>query len=229
MRKAVMVAGVLCVALVGCGKKDAHGEGGHDAVQASVAVAGGRPTVEDIAGLFDLWNETLQSGSAHDMAALYADDGVLLPTVSNQVRNNRGEITDYFEHFLLLKPKGVINEQYIDILDEDTAVNSGVYTFDLTRDGQPAFVVARYNYVYQKVNGRWLIKSHHSSAMPEEMDGRPPVLTERQRTRRVAQAVVVSASARRQAMAAQAASGSGGDSHGGGQAAPAAASHGGGH
>jgi uncharacterized protein (TIGR02246 family) len=88
------------------------------------------------------------------MAMLYAEDGVLLPTVSNEARSNRPEITDYFVHFQEKQPRGTINEQYIDVRDENTAVNSGIYTFDLAKDGTPTFVVARYSYLYEKINGR---------------------------------------------------------------------------
>jgi uncharacterized protein (TIGR02246 family) len=134
------------------------------------------PSKAEIAALFDQWNEALQTSGPHDVALLYAEDGVLLPTVSNQVRSNREEIADYFEHFLELQPRGVINEQHIDILDYNTAVNSGVYTFDLEKPEGPTFVVARYSFVYEKVGGKWLIKSHHSSAMPELVEGRPKPL-----------------------------------------------------
>jgi uncharacterized protein (TIGR02246 family) len=136
------------------------------------------PTKREIAALFDVWNDTLRTGGPHDMALLYAEDGVLLPTVSNQVRSNRVEIADYFEHFLALHPRGTINEQHIDVLDANTAVNSGVYTFDVIKEGQPTFVVARYSYLYEKIGGKWLIKSHHSSAMPEALANRPAPLAQ---------------------------------------------------
>lgn len=157
-----------------------QGEEGHAVGALSLVTA---PSEAEIAALFDTWNDTLQNGSPHDMAMLYAEDGVLLPTVSNQPRSNRPEMTDYFEHFQKLSPRGVINEQYIQVLDANTAVNSGIYTFDVVRAGQADFVVARYNFIYEKVGGKWLIKSHHSSAMPEPMEGRPQSLAERRGAR----------------------------------------------
>ena len=39
-----------------------------------------------LAAQFDRWNSALQTGDPEIVASLYADDGVLLPTVSNQVR-----------------------------------------------------------------------------------------------------------------------------------------------
>jgi uncharacterized protein (TIGR02246 family) len=126
------------------------------------------PTREFIARQFDMWNAALQTRDANKVAALYcANGGVLLPTVSNKVRTSRAEIVDYFEHFLELKPAGRIDKDYIRILGPDTAVNSGIYTFRLTKNGKPEDVQARYTFVYQKQDGKWCIMDHHSSAMPE--------------------------------------------------------------
>ncbi|WP_083389667.1 SgcJ/EcaC family oxidoreductase [Trichormus sp. NMC-1] len=103
------------------------------------------------------------------VARNYAKDGVLLPTVSNQVRNTPAEIKDYFQKFLKLKPVGKIDEENIRIYC-NIAINSGIYTFNLTQDGQVNKVQARYTFVYRKVGNKWLIIEHHSSAMPEKVN-----------------------------------------------------------
>jgi uncharacterized protein (TIGR02246 family) len=131
------------------------------------------PSEQEIAILFDLWNAALQTGSPELVASLYAQDAVLLPTVSNRVRTTRLQIADYFHHFLALQPRGTINQQFIRILGPDLALNAGVYTFDLVRDGRPEQVTARYDFLYKRVNGRWLIVDHHSSKMPEPMVAGP--------------------------------------------------------
>lgn len=134
----------------------------------SFAAGASAPSKAVIAQQFQTWNAALQTFDPAKVAALYCDPGgVLLPTVSNKVRTTPAEITDYFEHFLQLKPKGTIDESYIRILGPDTAVNSGIYTFNVTQNGKPGEVQARYTFVYQKVNGKWCIMDHHSSAMPE--------------------------------------------------------------
>lgn len=122
---------------------------------------------KEIAALFDRWNAALATGNPAKVASLYAPDGILEPTVSNQVRATPAAIQDYFTEFLKLKPQGVINYREIRVLDEDTALDAGVYTFSLTKDGKPAQVQARYTYVYEKIDGEWKIMNHHSSAMPE--------------------------------------------------------------
>ncbi|PZG01766.1 DUF4440 domain-containing protein [Micromonospora deserti] len=123
------------------------------------------PTKDTIANLFAEWNAALATGDPRVVADLYANDAVLLPTVSNQVRTNRAQIVDYFEHFLENKPQGKIQNSYINILDENTAIDTGVYVFTLAASGQQ--VEARYTYVYELRDGKWMIVNHHSSAMPE--------------------------------------------------------------
>lgn len=118
---------------------------------------------EAIPALFELWNNTLQTGDPKQVAALYETNAILLPTVSNQVRHNHAEIEDYFVHFLAKGPQGVINESNIRTFG-DVAINSGVYTFTF-KDG--AQVQARFTYVYRWNGQAWKIIEHHSSAMPE--------------------------------------------------------------
>ena len=49
------------------------------------------------------------------------------------------------------------------------ALDSGVYTFSLVKEGKPVKVQARYTYLYEKVEGEWKIMNYHSSAMPEKV------------------------------------------------------------
>lgn len=134
------------------------------------AVAPAATTEKEVAALFDRWNAALATGNPKTVAALYAPNGILQPTVSNHVRTTPEAIVDYFEHFLPLKPQGVINSREIRLLGSDAALDSGVYTFSLVKEGKPVKVQARYTYLYQKINGEWKIMNHHSSAMPEKVD-----------------------------------------------------------
>lgn len=117
----------------------------------------------DIRALFDRWNTSLQTGDAAEVAANYADDAVLLPTVSNQVRLTNDERIDYFNHFLEKKPVGTIDSRTIRI-GCNKAIDTGTYTFKFSDDSE---VKARYTYTYKWNGEKWLITSHHSSAMPE--------------------------------------------------------------
>jgi len=119
----------------------------------------------EISDQFLKWNEALQTGDPENVVACYADDAILLPTVSSKVRHNHDEMRDYFVHFLAKKPSGRIIAQNIRIYD-DIAINSGLYTFSVEEDGAAAEVAARFTFVYQKREDRWLIIEHHSSIVP---------------------------------------------------------------
>ncbi|MFJ9564684.1 SgcJ/EcaC family oxidoreductase [Streptomyces fuscichromogenes] len=143
-------------------------------VSVGVSQAGGshaspEPSKKQIAGLFDKWNAALRTGDPEKVAGLYAKDAVLLPTVSNKIRTNHAEIVDYFEHFLQNKPVGKKVETIVNVLDTNSAIDTGVYEFTLTdpKTGAQRVVEARYTYEYEKRGGKWLIVNHHSSVMPE--------------------------------------------------------------
>ncbi|MFJ4368277.1 SgcJ/EcaC family oxidoreductase [Streptomyces chartreusis] len=143
-------------------------------VAAGAAVAGPgwsekKPGKKEIGGLFDQWNSALATGDPEQVADLYAKDAVLLPTVSNKVRADRAGIVDYFEHFLANKPVGTKIETHVNVLDHNSAIDTGVYEFALTdpATGEKSTVEARYTYAYEKRGGEWLIVNHHSSKMPE--------------------------------------------------------------
>ncbi|WP_071769342.1 SgcJ/EcaC family oxidoreductase [Burkholderia ubonensis] len=120
----------------------------------------------EIATLFDRWNDSLRTGDPDKVVANYAPDGVLTPTVSNEPRSNPTAIRDYFVKFLKKKPQGTIEKRIIKI-GCNVAQDVGTYTFRFT-DGKT--VRARYTYVYEWENGKWLIAHHHSSVMPERKD-----------------------------------------------------------
>jgi uncharacterized protein (TIGR02246 family) len=128
---------------------------------------GDQPTQQQIAALFDEWNAALATGDAEKVADLYAPTAVLLPTVSDEIRTTRAQIVDYFTKFLQSKPQGRIDREIITILDSNNAINTGLYTFTLTQDDVQQQVPARYTYVYERIDGNWLIVNHHSSLLPE--------------------------------------------------------------
>ncbi|PQP02374.1 DUF4440 domain-containing protein [Massilia phosphatilytica] len=123
-----------------------------------------RASEQEIGALFDRWNASLQTGDPHQVVANYAARSILLPTVSNVPRLTPADKEAYFEHFLQSRPSGVIDLRFVDIAC-DTAVDAGLYTFTFGATGQ--VVHARYTFTYRWEGGKWLITSHHSSAMPE--------------------------------------------------------------
>ena len=67
----------------------------------------------------------------------------LLPSLL-QPRTNDELKVDYFEYFLKLKPSGTIDESFVRCLDPecDVGINSGIYTFDVEKNGKPQKVGA---------------------------------------------------------------------------------------
>lgn len=118
---------------------------------------------KDIAALFDRWNASLQTGDPDKVVANYAARSILLPTVSNVPRLTPEAKRDYFVAFLKKKPVGKIDTSWIEV-DCNTAIDAGLYTFTYA-DG--SIVHARYTFTYRWDGRRWVITSHHSSAMPE--------------------------------------------------------------
>jgi uncharacterized protein (TIGR02246 family) len=120
---------------------------------------------QEIAALFDRWNQSLQTGDPHQVVTNYAEQSILLPTVSNKPRLTPAEKEEYFQHFLQDHPSGkiVLSKIYLGC---NSAVDAGLYTFTFAKTG--AVVTARYTYTYQWDGSHWLITSHHSSALPEK-------------------------------------------------------------
>ena len=123
------------------------------------------PTEQEIAALFDRWNQSLQSGDPQQVVANYAEQSILLPTLSNKPRLTPAEKADYFHHFLENQPAGEIVMRQIQI-DGNMAVDTGLYTFHFAKTGDQ--MKARYSFTYRWDGRQWLIISHHSSAMPEK-------------------------------------------------------------
>jgi uncharacterized protein (TIGR02246 family) len=156
MRKLAVVG--LGIAIAGCagqrvGSNAARSESCHAANE------------QEIAALFERWNRSLQTGDPRQVVANYAERSILLPTVSNQPRTTAAEKQDYFQHFLEKRPSGVVDWRTIEI-DCNTALDAGLYTFTFGVNGE--HVKARYTFTYKWFGDRWLITSHHSSALPQK-------------------------------------------------------------
>lgn len=159
--KIILIAGNLLFALVGCSNIDRSPTLSPPPSTPAVATSKQKSV---ILALFDQWNHSLATGDASAVAANYAADAILLPTVSHKIRHTEAERIDYFEHFLLKKPHGKMDQVNVRIFG-DIALNSGLYTFTFD-DGSK--IHARYTFVYKKQpDGRWLIIEHHSSKLPE--------------------------------------------------------------
>ena len=60
----------------------------------------------EISDQLNRWNRAVASVDPDRVLECYAEDAVLLPTLSARIRRNHAEIRDYFERFLSGKPGG---------------------------------------------------------------------------------------------------------------------------
>lgn len=161
MKKTLILSLGFAFTLAGC----ASGPVGSQPDTASASQVCQPISEQEVAALFDRWNQALQTGNPQQVLASYAERSILLPTVSNKPRLTKDEKIDYFEHFIQNKPIGTIDMRMITI-GCNSAVDAGLYTFTYGTTGKQ--VNARYTYTYEWDNGQWLITSHHSSGMPEK-------------------------------------------------------------
>ena len=92
---------------------------------------------------------------------------MLLPTLSPKVADTPELRKDYFDVFTAKQNlRGAVNEEHIRVYGL-FAVNSGLYTFTYTKNGQMVSVPARFSFVYHKTPQGWMIIDHHSSKLPD--------------------------------------------------------------
>jgi uncharacterized protein (TIGR02246 family) len=118
---------------------------------------------------FSLWAESLLTKDPKKVAELYSEDCTFLPTVSPEFKKGIAGAEEYFKHFLEKNPEGKIIEEAIQSISEDNYLHSGMYNFEIDKDGSRATVEARFSFVWQKgEDGKWKIIHHHSSVRPEK-------------------------------------------------------------
>jgi uncharacterized protein (TIGR02246 family) len=136
---------------------------------APTALASDAALKTEVQGAFQTWQKSLSGKDAQKVVALYDQDAVLLATLHNDPITTQEQRTQYFEG-LVKKPDMAVTIQQEDVrvLDENTAIISGVYTFSFKDAEKTAHIPARYSFVYEKNSaGQWLIENHHSSMLPK--------------------------------------------------------------
>ncbi|CAM9947506.1 unnamed protein product [Scytosiphon promiscuus] len=121
-----------------------------------------------------VWKETVTSGTydaPKKTAALYAEDGVLWGTVSEEVRDTPEQIYAYFDYFARLPELRVVEYTPVAVrVYGDFAIQAGTYTFAFQgADGATVEKRARFSFTFRRdpENPRkWVIVEHHSSSMP---------------------------------------------------------------
>jgi hypothetical protein len=115
------------------------------------------------------WAEVISLGQIDAVLALYAPDAILVPTLSDEIREREEERRRYFEAFLSNENlRCTITHFKIRIsLKMSTVIIGGLYTFHFRRNGHEEVVPARVLFTFGMIDGRWLITGHHSSRMSD--------------------------------------------------------------
>lgn len=116
---------------------------------------------------FSSWTKALQTGEPKKVAELYSEDATFLPTMSPEFKRGKSGTEEYFEHFLKKNPDGEIKKEEIQPLGENAYLHSGMYDFEVDKNGSRDVVEARFSFVWKKEDGKWKIIHHHSSVKPQ--------------------------------------------------------------
>ena len=130
----------------------------------AVAAASSAQAAEaDIRAALQRWVNTVNTGGAGPIAALYAPDAILLATFEAKPLVTPGDIRGYFSKHPGLKVR--IQSEKIGVLGGG-GVDTGLYTFTDAGTDKPA----RFSFVFRQrtpgTTDQWLIISHHSSVVP---------------------------------------------------------------
>ncbi|WP_145012507.1 DUF4440 domain-containing protein [Pseudomonas oryzihabitans] len=111
------------------------------------------------------WAATVATRDVEAILALYAADAILVPTLSNEVRDSEDSRREYFRNFLanegLVCDVQIFKKRVSSTLG--TVVVGGLYVFHYREGDRAISVPARFLFTFEQLDGRWLITGHHSS------------------------------------------------------------------
>lgn len=123
-------------------------------------------TAQDVEAATQQWIAAFNRKSTVDIVALYAKDAVFFGTTSPVLRDTPELVKDYFKSLPSLGDSTIaVGEHRVQVFG-DVAINTGFYTRSSTQDGKVVQNPARFTFVYQLRQGKWMIVEHHSSALP---------------------------------------------------------------
>ena len=119
-------------------------------------------------GLVQNFLDSLLEGNENKMASLFSKDAILLPTLSSNIYEGRGNITKYFvDTFLPQNPVGEVISSKTTSLGTGRLAVAGDWNFSINDDSDTT-VKARYSMVFKRnpLKMRWEIIQMHSSLHP---------------------------------------------------------------
>jgi uncharacterized protein (TIGR02246 family) len=123
-------------------------------------------TAKDVEATTQQWITAFNRKSAVDIVALYAKDAVFFGTTSPILRDTPELVRDYFKSIGDTGNSTIsMGEHRVQVFG-DVAINTGFYTRTALQDGKEVKNPARFTFVYQLRQGKWMIVEHHSSVLP---------------------------------------------------------------
>ena len=132
--------------------------------------SGYSPAQQSVLTASEDWQQAIDARNPKAIAALYDPQAFFYPTFTTVISTPK-ELYQYFVNLTQKPQLQVIYDQENPRVygDGSVAVNSGLYTFSyMGPHHKTVKVPARFNFVYLKENGQWMIIEHHSSAVPEK-------------------------------------------------------------
>lgn len=116
---------------------------------------------------FNSWNEALQTRNPEKVAELYRDDCTFMPTFPEEGKEIVGKegVADYFSHFLLKHPRGIIIKEEVTQISEKVFRHNGLYDFEIGEDGKREIAHAIFIFEWKEENGEYGILFHGSFPM----------------------------------------------------------------
>ena len=115
------------------------------------------------------WIEGVNEMRLGEVAALYAEDAVLIPTFSSSIYNSETEIAGYFDRITDQREVSVTvrEETVVEQADiQGAQVIGGIYDWRIISDGEENVFGARFSFVVAPGEKRPILH-HHSSLLPE--------------------------------------------------------------
>jgi uncharacterized protein (TIGR02246 family) len=109
-----------------------------------------------VAKLDEAWLDAYKAADFDRLAALYAEDAVLMPTFSEPVQG-REAIRIFFAESVKDVPRRSLALKSLRVEASSTLLmDSGEYTFDgVNTDGKPVHIVGNYITVFKNTGGNW--------------------------------------------------------------------------
>ena len=126
------------------------------------------PSAAQVEAQFSKFNAAWATKNPDTVTALFANDAVLLPTLSPVPRTDKAGIRDYFVGFLKGSPQARIDSSKVFAACR-WAARVGTWTVMLkdAETGAASEVHARYSFIYSYRHGHWQIAHLHSSLDPQ--------------------------------------------------------------